>query len=72
MQMELKEASQSINVHHRTPRKWQGREKQLESVKVDPMFSLKRQATPWHCHNILSGPIEEHIIILNVSLLCIS
>ncbi len=67
-QMELKETCGSIYVHHQTPRRRQGREKQLKSVKVDLMSKSKRQATPRHCHGILSGPVEEHIIILNVSL----
>jgi hypothetical protein len=36
----------------------QGREKQLEGVKVDIVWNLKRQAIIQHYHSILSGPIK--------------
>lgn len=38
---------------------------------MDLVSSSKRQTTIRQCHSILGGPIEEDIIILNVSLLCI-
>jgi hypothetical protein len=68
-QMELKETCQSIDVHHYTLKRWQGKKKQLENIKVDLMSNSKRQTSLQHYHSILNGPTKEHIIILNVSLM---
>jgi hypothetical protein len=65
--MELKETYGSIDIHHENPKTRQGRGKQFKNVKLDFVLSSKRQATIQHCHRILNGLVEEHIIILNVS-----